>query len=1000
MSRLLELPIELFLEILSYIDSGQEWKSLATVNNGFYNLAIASFWNDVDDDQKCRIFLWACAAGSAKAVHRLLDMGVTCNFRLQVNEDNGLNDQDPKFYLELPVSHKTHDGTGGYALIPGTHPPSNLRRVSFCNPLHVAVSHGQKEIVEILLHHGACIDAVSKDYSCSKREPSWNSVYFSRYTALHVAISTSQEEIAQLLIFSGASIHDNRNLHESSETWSPDHSEIMALHFCAIQGLLSTAKFIIEEQGCASTIDVVDRHGWTPIMYAYYSNHDEVFELLLANGASTQIPTETSISGDVLSSRDIWSTDSSWYLADWDSEAHNLLHQACLDGRWEIAVKLVNHGSDSSKADKQGRQPLILCIKGYYNRDDRWTTPPDTRAMQMSRLIDTIKTRGMDVKADRETLLKATEFALVEAIPSLLTILLDAGLDSTSVLKGMPDESHLPQYPMAQPGSDAFDEEICYLDTGKYNSQQTLLEYACYNAGLSTYPKVSPDLPDIVQLLVTRGCMHSGDIDSYTRALKNLCCNYWIRHIWDDDNDPWLSRKIDQCIRSSAQIVCTQLGLALREHSVAPRLPFELFYICFNKGEYAVLEELAKAVPFAETYFTTEEYQYLLYVLTGMGVSQDYEMLFDHRLRCFEFLFQLGGSDVLLRQGDTFEELCHMLGFEHSEKAIMHYLDLGGRYSMVLKDGRMALYRACRMGCIKLVERLLDLGADPNKLVQPSMFMGLDFNVMWSMPARSNVAVLRLLLERGGYPFPTEEKAFGIGFPFKMCLEKDLGLEFYRELCRHTINGDTDDGDLFDVVDIACTLGKHAYIQEMRSCKGNRVDVIIRKYGALLLQKLLISLSPLGVIFHRCETIQQIDEAISTIALILQVAGGSRLLTSDWRLKKGRDDFTALKVLKKLLARPVNPYPPGTPETDPNYYEHMCDEDYICSSEIRWCLCERIKVSSSSGRNSVTILGGRIQWPSEKEDWDEKRGDLREIHICNCETQYHRWQLHDDDDDN
>ncbi|KAK6855140.1 hypothetical protein PG995_008672 [Apiospora arundinis] len=982
MSWLFEFPLELFLKILSYIDSGQEWKSLATVNRGFYNLAISRFWDGIDDDQKCRIFFWACAAGSTRAVNRLLELGVTVNLNLQVGYSNGLEDQDPRYYIGLPNSHIPQNGMGGYAFLPDMNDIillDGLYYPSSCKPLHVAVSHGQKHIVEILLRHGVWIDAPSKDYcSCSDRplSPLYRQ-YQPRFTALHVAICTRQEDIAQMLISNGASIYVDRVVHKLPRTDHPDHSRVTALHYCAIHDSLSTAKLMIEE-GYESAINELDEYGWSPIMYAYTYFSDSVFDFLLAKGASTQIAAEYH-----------------WRHNSFDSTVRTLFHQACLDGRWNIVVKLVNHTSDPNEPDKKGKEPLLMCVEGYRDRfyhdglgsgplgpKSKSTYDPET--LRWSSLINTVKVCEMHTKAQKETLMEVMEYVLGDADISMLTLLLDAGIDITAEVECTYPPSNMPQHPIARPGSNAFDSRACFIGTGKCTAQQTLLDYACYVSG-------SPDLPEFIEFLFARGCMKLEDTRAYIRALMNLCCNNddgeWEYNLRWPHND---NSVIQQC----TQKICTQLGIALQNGSVEPRVCFEFFYICCERGDYIMLEELAKVVSFANTSYTADEMQYLFNILADTWWEEEQKWLANNRLRCIEFLLQLGGSEVLLQDSKSFETLCEFLRLERGEETVLNYLDSGGRYHMAFEEDKMALCEACRYSCVRLAKRLLDLGADANQLVSDYK----DEQMYWTVCSiweNGNVALLCLLLERGGNPFRSEGES-GIGFPFENCLLGNSSLEFYRELCRRTINADTNDDDLFDVVDTVCSSGRYAFLQEMRSCDG-RVDTLIREKGVLFLQKLLVNLSPIGENFHHWEHFKEIDEVIDTLGLILRL-GGYKQLTSGWRLKKGRDNFTALIVLKKLLLPPVNPEPPlGLPSLRA-YERHYCDRDYLQLSKIYLCLNSRIKIGSESSKNSVTVLGRKALGSSEIKEIEE-RGDIHfttldaksfdDIYICICETP--RW---------
>ncbi|KAK8131275.1 ankyrin [Apiospora sp. TS-2023a] len=998
MVGLLELPLELFYEITGYIDSGQDWKSLAAVDRCFNYLAIKRFWDGLDND---------------KTLLRLLGSGLTTNLNLQVGDQHELKDETPSFYLEKLGHHNPGQGTVGYAFLPymeDIHPlDANFIWESFWKPIHVAVRHSHPHIIEILLQHGAWIDEPSVNY-CLCDKSTWNQRHYAvgQYTALHVTMCTGQEEIAQLLMSRGASIYVDKAVHRDRYRYGSGHGRVTALHCCAKHGMLSTAKAIMEDEAHKTVLNDRDEYGWTAIMELAHKSHR----------------------------RQLFGDDS--YFAPKRTE---LLHQACVEGRWEIMVKLVSHGSDPGKPDEQGIQPLELCLlttegryryKRFYSQSIQDWKDPD-EAVEVPKMIDAIKACGMHLEARRDTLIDVLKYALTEPIPALVSLVLDAGIDISEVIwTGRCEGSYTPQLPMARPGSDAFDCRVLYLDTGSFATHLTLMDYACYNS------QVSLELPELLDLLFSRGCMNSTDASSYIRALENLCCNIQFEHRWEvrldwQDNASWLERLC-------AQILCGQLGIALQSNPTTMRLPLELFSICFNEGDYIILDELAKVVAFSETSFSVEELQYLFDTLTERWYQEVDDPRLDRRFRCLKFLFQLGGVDALLQQSESFEALCYFLWLEHAEEAILHYLDIGGQYHMILHDGRSALYEACTYGCLQLAQRLLDLGADPNKLLiapeDPADAWRLQcLGSFWGQN-NDDGALLRLLLERGGNPFRPGEEHYGIGYPFEVCLKSDDMLEFFRELCRLTINENTDDRDLVDILALACSHGKYLHIQELRSCGGSRVDAVIRENGVLLLQKLLVNLSPSGG--ERCwctTTFQQVDHAISTLGLIVR-NGGSDILTSSWRLAKKEettkqrpgeeqewlhqnivgeqkisswrlskdiDDYSSLEFLKKLLTRPENSTPP--PEySQPGYYGHICEIDYLQSSRIYWCLKQRIKIGSDFDKDSVTILDGRVKRPREmihepfiEEDTLHKEQDeyLGKIFVCDCESRlsWEDWQL-------
>lgn len=1017
MVGLLELPLELFLEITGYIDSGQDWKSLAAVDRCFNFLAIKRFWNNLDRDKQYRILMWACAAGSLRALRRLLESGLTTNVNLQVLGVHGSRDQTPAFYLGQLSQHDLGQANKHHAFLPymdDIHQliPDYQYHRSCWKPIHVAVRHGQSRIVETLLHHGAWIDEPSQNYCLCKRPSMGVAYYVPKYTALHLALCTGQEEIAQLLISEGASLYVDRNVRRDEDSYSPDRGRITALHFCAIHGSLSTTKAIIEEEGHETVIDERDEFGWSAIMYAYRHFKNDVFGYLLAKGAATQVS----------------KMEYHWNQDSFDPTASELLHQACLEGRWEIVVKLVQHGSDPSTPDKKGRAPISLCLSSF-NYRTRYGGKLDKTA-EVPMMVEAIKICGMHLKSRRETLIQVMETALWWPIPALVSLILDAGIDSSTMIQCLRSCRDRPAYSMARLGDEEYDHycyQACYLDTGRYARQQNLLDFAC------TSSSPSPELHELITLLLARGCMESEDTDSYFTTLKNLCCGAGHRIHDEPEKQEYTEREERKC----AQLLCARLATALRSRRGALRLPLDLLYICFDRGQYSILGELAQVVNFSDTECSEQELRHFFNMLTETWWLETDQPLISSRLRCVKFLFQLGGSDAILHSRKTFKRLCRdTLGIDGGQEAIMTYLDCGGWYHFSSVDARTPsktpLFHAIHHGRPQFARRLLDLGADPNKLLalDPSE-PHWSSNDAWHHNSGDDVGVLRVLLERGGNPFRADNR--GIGFPFGEPLKTGDKLEFFRELCRLTINDDTDDADLFDILDFACEYGRYEHIQTMRKFAGHHVDAVIRENGVFLLKKLLVNLSPSGgASFRYTDTFQQVDHAISTAGLVLQI-GGPDILTfkwksikkreltyqrpsekygwsewgletkpiPSWRLSKDIDDYSSLEFLEKLLTHPEHSnLPPEQGHSD--YDKHRCEDDYIHSYRIRWCLEQRIKIGSEFDTNSVTILDGRIKRPSwaswvedgsfteEKPLSEDTERDLEKIFVCDCEWR-DRW---------
>ncbi|KAK8880126.1 hypothetical protein PGQ11_001420 [Apiospora arundinis] len=480
-------------------------------------------------------------------------------------------------------------------------------------------------------------------------------------------------------------------------------------------------------------------------------------------------------------------------------------------------------------------------------------------------------------------------------------------------------------------------------------------------------------MPKLIELLLAKGCLRPGNVYCHVWALKNLACS----HHFIDKRDEIL-------LANCAKKICSHLSATLKsEPYEKPALPVDLLYVCVGFGHRPLLDELANTFDFATTNFNETEMWQMFQIATDYrGVHMnDWWQGRQYRRDCLEVLFQVDTNSCLLRHEFTFEGLCRaFLGSDGGEALVMDYLDRGGRYSLTFSTGTTALSQACHTGCLSLAERLIDLGADPDK----SLTVGeedLDTeDILWSRPQDNakRLAIWRLLLKRGANPFRWHEANENRGFPWQQFTDNSPDDQFLPHLlgdmCRLATDELSDDGDLFEILYVACTRGKYYLIEQMRTRAKGRVDAMIREKAALFLQTLLIRLAPIPDSIppaNGLETISKMDGAIDTIRLILELAPPG-ILKSSWRLRQGREDFTALKVIRKLLTPPQNPHN-HLPVGEACRYEE--EHQY----KINWCLKQRIQLgSSSTGKAIITILNRRIQWPTEWKLPDAVRFDTEE----------------------
>ncbi|KAK8044269.1 hypothetical protein PG993_004293 [Apiospora rasikravindrae] len=958
MVQLLELPVDLLHEVADHVDDPNDLASLARVNHFFHSLADKRIWKLANRQHRYGILMWACATGNAPALRRLLRSGFTTNLNFQLHGHISLEHITSDFYLSIRhdlwvARHKEWCASDReWIAIPymddfyvPAAPQLDRYERQFWKPLHAAVYHGQGHIVETLLQHGAWVDAIATNYhGCDRpgsrymEEPGHG---VERCTPLHVALSTGQEEIARTLISNGASMYVNDTVYRWQRKYDPNRKRITALHLCGHHGLLSTARYLVE-QGYQTEIDELDEPGYSPIMYAYASRHDDVFYYLLAQGANTRF------------------TGPDWSPV-FDPDSRSILHQACRDRRWEIFVKLVEHGCDVHEPDGRGDTPLEICLKHYVQTFMMREMTVSGMNRDAQEMIKAIEKYGMHEHLDQGILVSAACHALSWAVPPLLSFALARGLDISTLLwsGGMSGI-----YPPHRPEPREY-----FIDTGLYGNQLTLIEFACYDM------KPSAHLEEIIDILLARGCIQAGDIDSYVCVLKNLCCRGYN---WGDcSGDPTQLH----CV----QKICSHLTSTVSCDTSRPKLPVALFFICLEKCQRDVLDEMLKVFDFPDMDFSEYKMECFLRALVNDTWDQ---AVANRRLQYLELVFEADKQDYLLRCEDTFRLLYEaFLKVDGGEKAILDYLDRGGRYSLFPdRAPTSALYAACESNCLQLAERLIDMGAYPRNLITCDGPFSLrpTHRDLWGKNS-GDVAILRLLIERGADPFPTNE--LEDPFDLHFYCHSDKYLEFFQTLCELTVNKKTDEKYLLAMLKIACKTGKHTGVLVLRSCARRKVDALIRDKAAFFLQTLLAYLYQ---ITQWCEWdrrfIKEVDESIDLIQLILEL-GPANTLTSRWRLGKMCDyqPRSALELLEKMLTPPENPHPDG-------------DSCWICLQgghgylyRIYWCLDQRINIDMIKGKPQVTVKGRTITRPSQLHDprvpADEAEWDLlEEIPLPRCYT--------------
>jgi ankyrin repeat protein len=175
------------------------------------------------------------------------------------------------------------------------------------SPLYAACAHGHIDIVRKLLQNGASVDAIHK-YSLSP---------------LHVACTNGHIDIARLLLQEGASVdapHGN------------DHSP---LHHAASKRHIDIASILLQK---GASVDAPHGNDHSPLHDAASKGHTEIFKLLLQYGSGV-------------------------HPLNHNGQIFSYLHRASAGGHVEIAKTLLEHGDTTHLMEEVQLSPIHATIE-------------------------------------------------------------------------------------------------------------------------------------------------------------------------------------------------------------------------------------------------------------------------------------------------------------------------------------------------------------------------------------------------------------------------------------------------------------------------------------------------------------------------------------------------------------------------------------------------------------------------------------------------------------
>ncbi|KAI0122899.1 ankyrin repeat-containing domain protein [Xylariales sp. AK1849] len=338
MTFLTKLPFELLKFVIQELGP-RDVSSLAR-SCSFLHVTISPIlYRMVRDDVE--VLSWATYNGRIDTIERLIAAGADTNAALVKNTAPAMETR------EFPSVHALQDYSIQLMLLEQqnahrrgrSHRHRHFKRdIKFHNALHIAAQLGYGNVIDLLLRHGADINARSRGLCrcVFMTEPDARFVSAPDDTAmlmpLHLAICSRNESSANLLMSRGASfvVGDRGGNAETK-------GRITALHCSSFIGDVAMSRSLIRHYN--PDIDIKDHAETTPLSWAYSALQREAMEFLLESGADINT---------VLRGR-------------------SLLLDACAAGAFAEALWLLERGADARAVDEQYHNTALH----YCSRLDR-----------------------------------------------------------------------------------------------------------------------------------------------------------------------------------------------------------------------------------------------------------------------------------------------------------------------------------------------------------------------------------------------------------------------------------------------------------------------------------------------------------------------------------------------------------------------------------------------------------------------------------------------------
>ncbi|KAI1846485.1 hypothetical protein JX266_007382 [Neoarthrinium moseri] len=879
MANFTDLPIELAFNIAEHVEKRVDLAILTGVCRGFNLVFGSQLWKRLEREEIQRVLFWAVSSRTVSAAQRALSMATSPNISTQSHFNTTKNDKDFLDASKCDVSEHIVR--------------TNSSVIWTWTPLNIASLNGYDDLVDLLLRHGADIDAACNVFShWAPGNGLWDSgrtLDSCASSPLQTALHYGKESTARLLISLGASL-------------TPMAEGVMMgippLHLAAKHGLLDVLKDMIQQHP-ELDINYQDQLGNTALVYAFFNRHWACFSYLHEKGADINIQVDSKRDHERMTGR----------------QQMSLLESACFLGWYEDAIHLIASGVDVPKtsplfhacmAQATGKVDYAL---GDVLQRRHWSVNSDVGLML---LIKTLTLKGADINLSWPGIGTPLYMSVQASAPRITAVFLHAGADIRIRIGA--GKTLIDAACRAKPVFRMFE---LLLDRGAFATFDSL------------------NISSIIAL-----CEHQVDGDVMNDIVagekeKAACVRLLLAKIKSEY--PTYSRRplAEDIITACLATASTETFLEVLKFFPVPRTGYRqsmfqkwypLLFERPNTKRFRIIMSLDKAR-------CLHKHEDLLY-----------SVLFDQHYAWSghehgEYYWATSFNDARQTMDEMMEIFLDHCGYLRKD---------------MFENGRLLLW-ICQRGWHRSLRKLLEQGEDPTVPRglhgRAPLQVALSPEIGCTEPedkAKATQEMVAVLLEAGADPLcPCAQSSsyLPVMFPLKECIKLNNLSAFEIMLTQGKVS--LDENLLFDLLQASCVYRRLRFIRSMESLfpVTQQIQTILSTAAPELLRKLLQAIECI----ETCQDLEDFNDIVDTVSYLLR-HGPADTLTTPWPYhlgdleNQGEHNSDAFCFLKHILK--------GHKSSEGL---HSGWGEHVYMEELGRCFSERVALSQSGSEKSVVI---------------------------------------------